>query len=188
MIQAKCIQKFKDFNGNIKCYVLMDIKGQTIQMSVEELKRAIAQEQIYIINLTLTSDGRLVNKSSTEDVPKEVIHLRCLYREKEHKCRDWMYTVKDLSGNIKTFSLQLLYAGMQRCYYVENVTVHCDGLRIHYTKEQIEKLNELEKMYKAMIDDISKGAGMKGGSDFVAKKIMLEAQYEGKRKALCRQF
>jgi len=63
MIQAKCIQKFRDKNNHIYGYRLQDLNGQTQDVKPENLKQAILNKEINVINLTLTSDMRLVDKS-----------------------------------------------------------------------------------------------------------------------------
>ena len=62
MIQAKCIQKFRDKNNHIYGYRLVDLNGRTQDVKPENLKTAIAKNQVNVTNLTLTSDGRLVDK------------------------------------------------------------------------------------------------------------------------------
>ena len=64
MITVQCIEKFRDKQGRIYGYRIRDISGQTKDVKPENLKRAIANKQIQIVNLTLTSDGRLVDKAS----------------------------------------------------------------------------------------------------------------------------
>lgn len=64
MIQAKCIQKFRDKQNKIYGYKLVDINGQTQDVKSDNLKQAIRNKQIQVVNLTLTSDGRLVDKVS----------------------------------------------------------------------------------------------------------------------------
>lgn len=61
MIQAKCIQKFRDKNNKIYGYRLQDQAGKQINVTTQQLKSAIANKQINIINLKLTSDNRLVS-------------------------------------------------------------------------------------------------------------------------------
>lgn len=61
MIQAKCIQKFRDKNNHIYGYRLQDINGKTQDVRPDNLKQAIANKQIHVVNLTLTSDNRLVD-------------------------------------------------------------------------------------------------------------------------------
>ena len=63
MIQAKCIQKFRDKNNHIIGYRLQDINGQTQDVQADNLKQAIKSNHINILNLTLTKDGRLVDSS-----------------------------------------------------------------------------------------------------------------------------
>lgn len=66
MIQAKCIQKFRDSNGKIYGYRLIDINGKTQDVESENLKKAIRNKQIHIVNLTLTSDNRLVDTTEKQ--------------------------------------------------------------------------------------------------------------------------
>lgn len=70
MVQARCIQKFRDKNNNIKGYLLEDCTGQQLQVSPDQLKMAIFSKQIEIINLTLTKDGRLIDKEKSTAAPK----------------------------------------------------------------------------------------------------------------------
>ena len=80
MIQAKCIQKFRDKNNHIYGYRLQDLNGQTQDVQPKNLKQAIASGKIHIVNLTLTTDGRLVdttekilkNKKVLGDTPKAI--------------------------------------------------------------------------------------------------------------------
>lgn len=69
MIQATCIQKFKK-NNKIYGYRLQDAQGNTMNVYADQLKTAIANKQIEIINLTLTSDNRLVDTSEQQPQPE----------------------------------------------------------------------------------------------------------------------
>ena len=66
MIQAKCIQKFRDKHNNIYGYHLQDQQGNIKDVTPDQLKTAIQNQQITIINLTLTSDNRLVDTTPTQ--------------------------------------------------------------------------------------------------------------------------
>ena len=66
MIQAKCIQKLRDNKGKIYGYRLIDINGKTQDVEPENLKKAIRNNQIHIVNLTLTSDNRLVDTTEKQ--------------------------------------------------------------------------------------------------------------------------
>lgn len=66
MIQAKCIQKFRDKTGKIYGYRLQDLNGNTQDVQPENLKVAIRNKQIHIVNLTLTTDNRLVDTTEKQ--------------------------------------------------------------------------------------------------------------------------
>lgn len=61
MIQAKCIEKFRNKQGKIYGYRLIDLNGQTQDVESNNLKRAIRDGKINIINLRLTTNNRLVD-------------------------------------------------------------------------------------------------------------------------------
>lgn len=63
MIQTKCIQKFRDKKGKIIGYRLQDLNGKTQDVASDNLKNAILKGDVHVVNLTLTSDGRLVDSS-----------------------------------------------------------------------------------------------------------------------------
>ena len=66
MIQAKCIQKFRDDKGKIYGYRLIDINGQTQDVQSDNLKLAIRNKKIHVVNLTLTTDNRLVDTTEKQ--------------------------------------------------------------------------------------------------------------------------
>lgn len=64
MKKFKCIQK--QYSGNeVVAYNLVDEQGNAQVISKEQLKKAIKNKQIEVINLQLSSDGRLVDKAVT---------------------------------------------------------------------------------------------------------------------------
>ena len=73
MIQAKCIQKFRNKQGKIYGYRLMDINQVTQYVTPGDLKKAIKAKQINVVNLTLTSDGRLMDKKSEKQLENKQI-------------------------------------------------------------------------------------------------------------------
>lgn len=66
MIQAKCIEKFRDKTGKIYGYRLIDLNDQTQDVTPENLKKAILNKQIHVVNLTLTSNNRLVDTTEKQ--------------------------------------------------------------------------------------------------------------------------
>ena len=75
MIEATCIQKFRTVRNRIYCYRLQDNSGSFIDVKPDELKNAIRNKQIYVTNLTLTSDNRLIDSSQQAETNKFDIML-----------------------------------------------------------------------------------------------------------------
>lgn len=73
MITCKCVSKFRDSNNKIIGYKLLDLNGKTQDIRSENLKGAIKRGEISVVNLTLTSDNRLVDKQSENS---EAIHQK----------------------------------------------------------------------------------------------------------------
>ncbi|MBO5387545.1 MAG: hypothetical protein J6A59_05320 [Lachnospiraceae bacterium] len=65
-IQAKCIEKFRDKQNRIYGYRLIDLNGQTQDVTSDNLKNAIANGRIHVVNLTLSKDGRLMDTSEKQ--------------------------------------------------------------------------------------------------------------------------
>lgn len=61
MIEVTCIRKNRDKNNRVCSYVLADLNNNTKTVSSDELKQAIRSGNIYITNLKLTSDNRLID-------------------------------------------------------------------------------------------------------------------------------
>lgn len=62
MFQAKCLEKIRDKRNNITGYKLVDKDKNEAVVKPNRLKEAIRAGQIEVINLTLTSDNRLMDK------------------------------------------------------------------------------------------------------------------------------
>lgn len=63
MIKCTCLSKIRDNNGKIVTYCLQDGQGNIQNMDSDILKNGIRAKQIDVVNLTLTSDNRLVDKN-----------------------------------------------------------------------------------------------------------------------------
>ena len=66
MIKALCVEKYKDKNGNIIGYKLQDNNGVQLKFDADQVKKAIFLKQLEVINLKLTSDGRLISTNILE--------------------------------------------------------------------------------------------------------------------------
>lgn len=78
MVRATCTQKFRDKHNVIKGYRLVDTEGKIKDVKSEALKQAIKDKKIEVVNLTLTSDDRLMYKEIVEEEmsPMEKIVLK----------------------------------------------------------------------------------------------------------------
>ncbi len=76
MIIGKCTEKYRNKNNYIYGYRLEDTHGNYKDVNPEQLKAAIRNKQIMVLNLTLTSDNRLVDTTPNkqpEDNIKAVV-------------------------------------------------------------------------------------------------------------------
>lgn len=63
MLVAKCVEKIRDRKGKIVKYRLQDKTGSQTELDANIVKKFILENQIDVVNLQVTSDGRLVDKS-----------------------------------------------------------------------------------------------------------------------------
>lgn len=74
MIRVRCIEKFKDKNGKIIGYRLIDQNKLIRDFKADDVKNYIKTGVLEVVNLTLTSDNRLVeHKSINEDNKQDKI-------------------------------------------------------------------------------------------------------------------
>ena len=66
MLKVKCVQKFRGKDNSIRGYRIIDQYGNAKDISSEELKKSIRLRVLEVINLTLTSDNRLIDKGITQ--------------------------------------------------------------------------------------------------------------------------
>lgn len=71
MVEVTCTNKIKDKNNRVKAYELENRAGIRLQFTSEQLKHAIFLEQLFVNNLKLTTDGKLVG--TVENTPSKVI-------------------------------------------------------------------------------------------------------------------
>lgn len=62
-ITCKYAEKYRDRSGNISGYLLIDIYGNQLAIKKRELKKKIRSRELKVVNLTLTKDGRLIDKA-----------------------------------------------------------------------------------------------------------------------------
>jgi len=60
-MKARCIEKVRDKNNRVIGYTLIDQSGNKLNIKSDALKNAIRNNKVEVINLTLTSDNRLIS-------------------------------------------------------------------------------------------------------------------------------
>ena len=94
MIIVKCIEKVRDKNNIITDYVLEDCNGVRQTLSSAKVKNMIKCRQLNILNLKLTSNGKLIDKqgyrTNTVDteLPDMGVHKHKIIEDIRHK-RSW---------------------------------------------------------------------------------------------------
>jgi len=94
MVHVTCINKLRDKNNRIVGYVIKDKHGKEMEILSESLKKHIISGDIKVDNLTLTSDGRLIDKGRQEQEIVKYIGL-----EKNNKGIEAYYIIEDEQGN-----------------------------------------------------------------------------------------
>lgn len=69
--KVKCINKFRNKYNQITGYRIQDTHGNIKDVTPHQLKRAMSTNKIEVINLTLTSDYRLVDKEQLQSTNKK---------------------------------------------------------------------------------------------------------------------
>lgn len=120
MIQVKCIEKIRDYNNKIYGYKLIDINGQTQDVTPEDLKRAIQNNHINVINLTLTIDGRLIDKKPETQLQNKKIMTNKVEKPTACKKQDRLISItKSICDKVDS---QLYYYDFDTIDYVTTST------------------------------------------------------------------
>lgn len=114
MFQVRCIEKFRDANNNIIGYRLQDMNGSIKDVKPYELKQAIFSKKLYVINLKLTSNHRLidVDESKVKDSEKNGVKLgnvttKSKLINKYINIRDVFSNIEYHDGNINKLELNM---------------------------------------------------------------------------------
>ena len=70
-LKVECIAKKRDGNNIIVAYTVVDSAGNKMNVTPIQLKKAIYNYSVICTNLKLASDGRLIDKKSSESIYKK---------------------------------------------------------------------------------------------------------------------
>lgn len=60
MLVVRCIEKERGISQNLKYYILQDSTGRKFKIKSQRLREAIQSGNLYVTNLKLSKNGRLV--------------------------------------------------------------------------------------------------------------------------------
>ena len=99
MIKATCTQRFRDKQGKIIEYELMDMYGKRNNIDSDRLKQAIKRKEIEVNNLVLTSDNRLLHRKPVEFSNKSISKEEKFNRVHSMLQKYYPYEVHGLNWN-----------------------------------------------------------------------------------------
>lgn len=133
MLQAKCIQKFKK-NNTIYAYRIQDFQGNTRDVYSDQLKQAIRNNEINIVNLRLTSDNRLVSTTLTQQTQKST---STKYKTSKISNKQ-IQSIIDKAKLLGIHTEELPTACNHKCYLISM----SDTQHIVYIPDDVTKLNQ----------------------------------------------
>ena len=162
MIEVICTDKIRNKNNIITHYKIKDENDNETTMNAKQLKRMISDNRINIVNLTLTSNNRLVDKKykSKQQEPKEQTYLEKLLI----KLKVLGYSIKEIEviGN--------------KCIYLasKNDNNHIlyipDGVNDLRSKNKIYTESDSYKILKNLVGTLK----VMGGKDLVTTRLMFK--------------
>lgn len=120
MVKLKCIEKLT-LGSEVFAYKLEDEKGNIVQVTAEQLKKAIKSNHVNVVNLGLTLDGRLINIEPGHEIKTTV-------------------TMKKPKENIKQNIADLVNKGLLLGYSITEVKTGHDEVCILMSLSDTEHL------------------------------------------------
>ena len=147
MYKVKCIEKIRDKNNHIIEYKLIGNNNDIKTLKYNELKKHIRSGQIEVINLTLTSDNRLIDKKQDTPSKPTVTHSK-----QDSKAESLLNRVRTLGYNINSFNTDCRH----KCYIAsspdntKHILIIPDNVKYIYESGKSMQSREQKKLYKYM--------------------------------------
>lgn len=167
MVEVKCIKKFRDKQNKIIGYRLKDNNGLIKDFSADAVKQYISNETLYVTNLSLTSDGRLID--SKEQVTKEPVKVNKIKNDTTQDNLDAEIMKILNKATILGFSIKEIdsYKGGNTYLLSKDNTEH-----IWLIPSNVEEIVEIEEIptwkFKSPVSDIEGNLKVVGGSGLVS--------------------
>lgn len=106
MLIVKCSGKIRDLKNRIQTYLITDLNGKTVEISPVELKKAIINKKITVVNLKLTSDGRLIDSKANGEFTTQEVGTPMRVNEFENELKSVIKEFMDMTNktDIKNLS------------------------------------------------------------------------------------
>lgn len=177
MLQVKCIQKFRDKTNKIYGYRLIDLDGKTQDVTSENLKKAIGDKQVEVVNLKLTSDNRLVDKVESVIKDRQILgNAPIKTSDSKDRLEEGMYKMLDKP---QSDFIDIVGSGDKFCgsdFYIE------DGKAVYITQLLGVYYDEKSEMYGCTLGiEGGKNGGeayiMFQGNDAMGEEIITDSVY-----------
>lgn len=152
MIICECIDKIRDKNNVIEKYVLRDMNGKVITLDASTTKQSIIRNEIKVPNLTLTSDGRLIDakarnyrKADTKQGINEVDVIDTVY-DTNSKSEKYIASIKDC-GKVKGLTTESIRNAIKIAQGIYDNAVST------YIKNEYNDINKIDELIKSEINN-----------------------------------
>lgn len=98
MVKVKCLMRIRDEQGNVVGYRLEDNLKRKQDIKAESLKKALLENKIDVINLTLNQEGDIVTKTfghKKSDLDKLMIKAKMLGKYEFNRGLHYLYITDD---------------------------------------------------------------------------------------------
>ena len=147
MIKAKCIRKDRNKQGVITGYELIDEKGQLGYFTSDVLKSNIVNGYVDVINLKLTSDNKLIDK--TEDISSIIEKVKSNSDVKQNALYSRYHRVlEDIGVDI----VGAFYVPYELKYFRDNAILESD-MKVDGIEVTLKQLLENPENFIGKFDD-----------------------------------
>lgn len=143
MLKVKCLEKIRNNSHRIIGYKLEDIFGNVRDIQAAKLKEAMLKGSIDVVNLTMASDGKIIDKVKTE-VPKRM-NVETPIEKFLLKCRMAGIDIDNYKFN-DDFTVLLKYTGQDRRIVIPPVKIigeSCIEIKYNYKTGYNNEIDEI---------------------------------------------
>ena len=160
MLVAECLEKIRDEHGKIIKYTLKDENGCVKTVDADKLKWAIFDGGISVINLTLTSDNKLVDRFKKNTEHKKLIKY---YSDRE-------IDAALIKAKMLGLPIKIIHMPEGRGYIVsKSETDH-----LIFIPSDIHSVNSTYKLFYNSLNGLRGNLKIIGGSGLTSTELMFK--------------